>query len=341
MSEKNIQTAENIIEVQKTLNLWLVARISVPIFAILLSLACVMAHGKIASLCPNHSILIVFIGLIAVITGAVLLHRLCQKRSGALFKTAMVYPVLSEKYQTKKYHHTGDFNEHLRHAIIEGNLWQKAAVNDYFEGINEAGYAFECFDVRLKFNVIVLHGNVFKGHIVIVDMPWRITGDPVDILHKTMKTEGHRQIRNLPAFKDAGFALRFEVSYTDEDIIERLNQQSEGVKLKLAMTQNDKQVVKLAEDVDINKPIVALESIIHEKFAHQLIDIENETNELVSIHIQNDKMYLSMASFCDIFEPRVWDLWMSPEKVKDRVRKELKYVDAMIQLMNDKKTAGL
>ena len=88
---------------------------------------------------------------------------------------------------------------------------------------------------------------------------------------------------------------------TDEDIIERLNQQSEGVKLKLAMTQNDKQVVKLAEDVDINKPIVALESLIHEKFAHQLIDIENETNEIVSIHIQNDKMYLSMASFCDIF----------------------------------------
>lgn len=339
MSEENIQAAENIIEVQKTLNLWLMARIAIPVLAGLLCMACVMAHGKFASIFPNQSILCVVLCIAVVLTGAVFANRLCQKKSGILFKTAAVIPVLSEKYQTKKYHHSGDFSEHLRHAIIEGNLWQKASVNDYFEGINEAGYVFECFDVRLKFNAIVLQGNVFKGHIVIIDMPWRITGDPVDILHKTMKTEGHRQIRNLPAFKDAGFALRFEVSYTDEDIIERLNQQSEGVKLKLAMTQNDKQVVKLAEDVDINKPIVALESLIHEKFAHQLIDIENETNELVSIHIQNDKMYLSMASFHDIFEPRVWDLWMSPEKVKDRVRKELKYVDAMIQLMNDKKPA--
>ena len=330
----NIENAVNIESVKKTLKLWLWAKALLPWVAILLGLFCISLHGKIASMFPNQSILILLIILSMITAGSIWLYQVCKCKSGALYKSVAVLPVLSEKYQTSIYRNTGDYQDHLRHAIIEGNVWKKAVINDYFDGINDYGHRFECFDVRLKFNAIVVHGNMFKGHVVIIDMPYRLASDPIDILHKTLKTEGHRQIRNLSALKNAGFALRFEVSYTDADVLERINKDTNGIKLKVLMQESEKQTVKLSQEEDQQKPVKPLDEIITESFAQKLIDIENDTNELVSIHIEKDKMYISMASFCDIFEPHVLDLLRSSESIERRIKHEMKAIDGMIELFS-------
>lgn len=159
------------------------------------------------------------------------LHYQMKLKFSQCFKAVIILPVLRQLFKSTTYSQTCDCERIIRIPNIMNNKWRSARINDYFDGYNEDYERdFEFFDFQLFMADGGSKSAVYKGHLLVMEMPWRLDNVTCRIYHPNMFNFGNTGTTNFTAFEIQDFAQKFVVSCqeTHEDFSNYMTQKQQN-----------------------------------------------------------------------------------------------------------------
>lgn len=138
------------------------------------------------------------------------LHYHLKLQFSQYFKAEITLPVLHQLFKSTIYSQTCDCEKIIRMPGFLHNNWRSVRINDYFDGYSEDyDRHFEFFDFQLFMADGGEKSAIYKGHLLVIEMPWRLEHVDCALFHENIFHGGKNSIRSFPAFEVPEFAQKF------------------------------------------------------------------------------------------------------------------------------------
>lgn len=363
--------------------------IHIILLGLVLSVIIYLAADADLNISPYVFIGICILVFVIFIMISLWLHYRMKLKFSQTFKVVIVLPLLRQLFKSTTYSQTCNCEKIIRVPGILNNTWRSVRINDYFDGFNEDyDRAFEFFDFQLFMADGGTKSAIYKGHLLVIEMPWRLEKVACKLFHQNLFNIGETDSSIYPAFKVPEFSNKFVLScvetemdgslyQTQEQQNRSLNVQepakSDVLPIKTSSNPKSKSIateenligefeserkividdkletarssekslsaieVNEKQSPDLNhhyaeKPIVSVDHILTREFAEIILQAESRLNKNLYIHIQGDRMFVSIKSSGDILEAHTLDFMRTTDYLEKRVIQELLPIVDMISV---------